>query len=97
MNFLPAQATWPNGSLEVVHEGLHVRTAHGAGADLREAAPDGSACWIGIRPEDVHLTAPAEGLLQATVYVTEPLGGETVVDVQLGGRVIKALSAPNIA
>jgi len=97
MNFLPAEASWPNGSLEVVHQGLSVRTAHAAGPELREAAPDGSACWLGVRPEDVHLSAPAEGLLPATVYVTEPLGGETVVDVLVGDRVIKALSAPNIA
>ena len=35
-------------------------------------------------------------MLPATVYVTEPLGGETVVDdLHVGDRVIKALSAPN--
>jgi ABC-type sugar transport system ATPase subunit len=28
----------------------------------------------------------------ASVYVTEPLGGETVVDLQLGDRVVKALA-----
>jgi multiple sugar transport system ATP-binding protein len=30
----------------------------------------------------------------ASVFVTEPLGGETVVDLHLGDRVVKALAPP---
>ena len=33
----------------------------------------------------------------ANVFVTEPLGGETVVDLHLGGQVVKALTPPALA
>ena len=32
----------------------------------------------------------------ANVYVTEPLGGETVVDLDLADRVVKALAPPTV-
>ena len=38
----------------------------------------------------------AEQGIPVTVYATEPLGGETVVDVTLGDRVIKALAPPTL-
>ena len=34
------------------------------------------------------------GGIAANVFVTEPLGGETVVDLHLGDRVVKALAPP---
>ena len=40
-------------------------------------------------------TGGGEGF-PATVYVTEPLGGETVVDLRLGDRVVKALAPPSV-
>jgi ABC-type sugar transport system ATPase subunit len=44
-----------------------------------------------VRPEDVHVGGDAAAV-DATVFVTEPLGGETVVDLHLGDRVVKALA-----
>jgi hypothetical protein len=32
----------------------------------------------------------------ATVYVSEPLGGETVVDLQVGRLLVKALAPPSV-
>jgi multiple sugar transport system ATP-binding protein len=96
MNFIPATASWDGGTLEVHYGDLRIRSAHGSAEGLREALPDGGACWIGVRPEDVEIVAPGNGAIPATVYVTEPLGGETVVDLRLGDRVIKVLAPATI-
>jgi len=40
---------------------------------------------LGIRPEDVHLSRESRpGWIAAEVYVTEPLGAETIVDLRVG-------------
>ena len=99
MNFLPGTARWDAAGLAVDVDGIVVRLPEGAaaGAGVRAKLPEGAACSIGVRPEDVRL-APAGaggGTIAATVYATEPLGGETVVDVTVGGRIVKALVAPS--
>jgi multiple sugar transport system ATP-binding protein len=96
MNVIPATASWDGGALEVRTEALRIRSAHGAASLARETLPDGAECWIGIRPEDVAIVPPGNGAVPATVYVTEPLGGETVVDLRLGDRVIKVLAPATI-
>lgn len=59
-------------------------------------ASEGAPCFIGVRPEDVHIETNGGDGIPATVYVTEPLGGETVVDLELGDRVVKALAPPTL-
>ena len=90
MNFIPAEASFANGSLRVVHDTFEV-TAPSAGV-AQEAA---GACWVGIRPEDVRVERGGDGIA-ASVYVTEPLGGETVVDLRVADRVVKALVSPTL-
>jgi multiple sugar transport system ATP-binding protein len=47
---------------------------------------------LGVRPEDVTLTAAdAPGALPARIFEVEPLGGFTVVDVERGGQILRAL------
>jgi ABC-type sugar transport system ATPase subunit len=93
MNFVPATAGWSDGTLRVSHPLFEVMAQ---APKAREQLPDGSACFIGIRPEDLEIvTADAAGIA-ATVYVTEPLGGETVVDLEFADRVVKALVAPSV-
>jgi multiple sugar transport system ATP-binding protein len=42
---------------------------------------------IGIRPEDVSLADPGTpGAIGAEVYVVEPMGNETLVDVRVKGE-----------
>jgi multiple sugar transport system ATP-binding protein len=92
MNFVPVNAARTNDDLRLVHPAFEVTIA----APFLEGPRDGDSCWLGVRPEDVHVeTAGSEGI-PATVYVTEPLGGETVVDLQLGDRVVKALAPPDL-
>jgi multiple sugar transport system ATP-binding protein len=95
MNFIPCTIAPRNGSLSVRHSLFEVELT-GEGLSMRESLTEGAPCLLGIRPEDIRVgTGGGEGF-PATVYVTEPLGGETVVDLRLGDRVVKALAPPSI-
>jgi len=95
MNFIPCTVAARNGSLRMQHPLFEVEIA-AEGLSLRQTLPEGAPCLLGIRPEDIHVnTAGGEGI-PAAVYVTEPLGGETVVDLKLGDRVIKALAPASL-
>jgi multiple sugar transport system ATP-binding protein len=88
MNFLPATVRRRDGGVAVEHARFSVRVAGD-----RLALADGAPCFVGVRPEDVHVGGAGAGI-DATVFVTEPLGGETVVDLHLDDRVVKALAPP---
>jgi multiple sugar transport system ATP-binding protein len=67
-------------------QGLHV-----AGATLPISEPRRQQCVaaavteIGIRPEDFRIADPSiAGALSGEVYVVEPMGNETLVDVRFG-------------
>jgi multiple sugar transport system ATP-binding protein len=97
MNFLAAQARWSAGGLAVSFAGQTLRVVDAAAAPLRNRLADGAPCLVGVRPEDVRITEPgAPRTIGAAVYATEPLGGETVVDVTIEGRIVKALVAPTL-
>jgi multiple sugar transport system ATP-binding protein len=45
---------------------------------------------LGVRPEDVRLVEPGDdGALGAEVYVVEPMGNETIVDVRVEGQPLR--------
>ncbi len=95
MNFIPCTVAASDGALRVQHPLFDVAvSAHDA--VLRSPLSDGMPCLLGIRPEDVRVGAAGSDALPATVYVSEPLGGETVVDLQLGNRIVKALAPPTV-
>ena len=61
------------------------------------AKPRAGSCgegraWLGVRPEDIAISARPNGAaaLSASIYEVEPLGAVTIVDVKIGGRVLKA-------
>jgi multiple sugar transport system ATP-binding protein len=91
MNFIPATTSWSEGTLTVRHPLFSVS----ARAPDATAFADG-ACFLGIRPEDVHIETNGDPGIPTSVYVTEPLGGETVVDLTLGDRVVKAIAPPTL-
>jgi multiple sugar transport system ATP-binding protein len=92
MNFIPATAAWSDGALTVSHD---LFSLSAQAPQLREKIAGGAPCFIGVRPEDVRVQADGDGV-PAKVYVTEPLGGETVVDLTLGDRVVKATTSPTL-
>jgi multiple sugar transport system ATP-binding protein len=58
--------------------------------------PEGSLT-IGIRPEDVALSmVPDEGAFPASVFVSEPLGNEVIVNVLVGETVVKVRADPSV-
>jgi multiple sugar transport system ATP-binding protein len=95
MNFIPCTVAARNGSLSVRHPLFEVEFT-GGGLALRQTLPEGAPCLLGIRPEDIRVAVGGGEGFPATVYVTEPLGGETVVDLRLGDRVVKALAPPSV-
>lgn len=63
----------------------------------RQQEIDGAAiAELGIRPEDIHLVAPGTpNSLHGEVYVVEPMGSETMVDVRVGPDRLSARAAKN--
>ncbi len=94
MNFIPCTFDTSNGAVRVVHPEFSVRVHATTAAS--GTIVDGASCVLGVRPEDVQLATGNVGA-DANVFVTEPLGGETVVDLHLGGQVVKALTPPALA
>ncbi len=92
MNFIPVGVEAVNGSLRLVHERFALKIPHAADMSRFGIQPSG---FLGVRPEDIAIVPRGVGI-PARVYATEPLGGETVVDVTLGDRVIKALAPPTV-
>jgi multiple sugar transport system ATP-binding protein len=58
---------------------------------LYDALPDDPAVVLGVRPEDVSLSAaPVPGYRPGKVFVSEPLGPDVLVTVRIDGELIKA-------
>jgi multiple sugar transport system ATP-binding protein len=48
-------------------------------AEIPAAAEVGAAAFVGIRPEDLRLTAPGQGQIVAEIELVEALGAETLI------------------
>jgi multiple sugar transport system ATP-binding protein len=77
MNML--DAIWRGGRLHVLGQEL--------AADFNLS--EGSSLTVGIRPDDL-VVSDAQGLFEGVVNVLEPLGSETLVYVDIGGREVIA-------
>ena len=80
-------------AMNVLTAGVDDAGLHVGGQTLALEAPRIEACRAaavtaaGIRPEDVSLAEPgATGALPAEIYVVEPMGNETLVDVRINGE-----------
>jgi ABC-type sugar transport system ATPase subunit len=94
MNFIPCTFAAANGSPRFEHEAFRVDLSERASGRAIPLA-HGAACFLGVRPEDVRIERRPEAIA-ATVYTTESLGSETIVDLQLGARLVKALAPPTL-
>ncbi len=88
MNFLSVRAA-PDG-VEVSLDGRSFSVPLGAGARAALHQRNSRDLLLGVRPEDVRLVPPEEAAVKAEVYVLEPLGSETIVDLRVGEHVVKA-------
>ncbi len=67
-------------------------------AGLLEAVGGAGAVELGVRPEDVRVGSGAQPAhCELRVIAVEPLGGEVIVDLDLDGRILKAMTPPGIA
>jgi multiple sugar transport system ATP-binding protein len=77
MNVVKAHLT--DGGLQVGGVAVALRP------ERRAVCADGEATEIGARPEDLSLVDPeTPGALQGEIYVVEPMGNETLVEVRVG-------------
>ncbi|MDH7488504.1 MAG: ABC transporter ATP-binding protein [Anaerolineae bacterium] len=52
---------------------------------------------LGVRPEDLKVLASfEEGAVPATVYISEPMGKEMLLTVEVGGALAKAITPTNV-
>ena len=68
------------------------------GAELGSACAAAGATALGIRPEDIEIVAPGTpAALAGEIYVVEPMGNETLVDVRIGDQRVMARAAREFA
>ena len=88
MNLLPCR---PEGGSLVGEHGWTLPRPRWA---LRES---GRKLLLGVRAEDLSLDRRTDGAtLGGELYALEPLGDRTLVDVDLGGAVIKVKARPSV-
>ena len=62
--------------------------------ERRAACAVGDVTEMGLRPEDLSIAEPATpGVLQSEIYVVEPMGNETLVDVRVGDEHLSVRAA----
>lgn len=95
MNFIDCSFNMENHKISLRHE---VFAASIDNPDLISAITskvDGADIVIGIRPEDIaiYLDRPdRDDLIETEIFVSEPLGNETIVDIKLGNEIIKTIA-----
>ncbi|GAC1313104.1 MAG: ABC transporter ATP-binding protein [Chloroflexota bacterium] len=67
------------------------------GAPAEAAQSSGRPVTVGFRPEDGFLSlVPCDGGQPASVFVSEPLGNEVIVNARVGANLVKVRAAPTI-
>lgn len=99
MNFLPCQLQEQNGYLDLSHPAFRFRAegeTHPLRSALTEYRSKSDNVLLGVRPEEIRVfeLKPSVEAFPAKVLVVEPLGSETIVDLQLGTHLIKATEPP---
>jgi multiple sugar transport system ATP-binding protein len=90
MNFLDAELTRQDGEVTVTCGPLRLSLPPRTGAHVVDHAHSRQVT-LGIRPEAIRQSPDAiEGSVPASVYVTEPLGHNVIVDIRFSDRIIRA-------
>jgi multiple sugar transport system ATP-binding protein len=96
MNLVPIRVEAENGRVRLSAASFSL------GAELdsrieRIAAHAGQELQIGVRPEDIRVGDDApEAALRCRVIAVEPLGGEAIIDLDLDGKIVKAMTPPDV-
>jgi len=97
MNFLECRLTEEAGTLQLHH--AHFRaTIDGEQAATIRAKANGSALStvkLGVRPDEISISREASAdAVKASVLVTEPLGGDMLVDTTVGDTKVLVKTKP---
>ncbi len=95
MNLLDGTATATGGALVLEGAGWRLALSDDAAAALaRELTQPGQAVTMGIRPEDLEV-GPTDSLVaplgSGPCVVAEPLGSETLYNIQIADQFVRAL------
>jgi multiple sugar transport system ATP-binding protein len=102
MNFLKCAMKHEDRSIRIEHGAFSIETGEKEFVRALKSASVSESVVMGLRPEDVIIQRekgqaqgkPAQDI-PAEIYVIEPLGNETIVDLALGDNVIKVLAEPD--
>jgi ABC-type sugar transport system ATPase subunit len=83
MNFMDCRLERGAGGLDVVHPAFRLRLTDEQRRVLEEGGAEAEV-RLGVRPDTIAYRAGSGLDIPAKVYVTEPLGGDMIVEVQLG-------------
>ena len=90
MNFIPATVRTDGGAIRVETAALTLDLGHDAGQLLRPVTKG----VLGVRPEDIELvgeaSAPGRAVVSAEVSYVEPMGGEALLGLIIGGQEVVA-------
>ncbi|MCP4167862.1 MAG: ABC transporter ATP-binding protein [Chloroflexi bacterium] len=99
MNFLNCDIVRQNGNVRLRHTACIFETTKAGDplvAALQEHDGEEHRALLGVRPEDIRVydQAPSDTSFPARVSVVEPLGQETILDLDFGDDIIKATIPP---
>ncbi|NPA97473.1 MAG: ABC transporter ATP-binding protein [Crenarchaeota archaeon] len=90
MNFIPVTFVVENDKYLLKGEGFSIELPKELGEYLREKVGDRAELDLGVRPEHIRISTSEEpNAIPATVYIVEPLGTETIVNVKVGETLVK--------
>ncbi len=95
MNFMGCLLETGNHNISLRHEAFSAVVDNPDLTAMLTSKVDGTDIVIGIRPEDItiYMERPDRNdLIETEIFVSEPLGNETIVDIKLGHEIIKALA-----
>jgi len=95
MNFLDCELADENGELTLRHPNFAGRLTDEQAALIRSEGQSG-AVRLGVRPDEIAIKAvPVDGAIKGRVLLTEPLGGDMLVDVMLGDTKVLVKTKPD--
>ncbi len=96
MNFLDCELVEKDGKKILQSEILAVEVPRKFQKILKDI-PNGIELILGVRPENmtVNPSAPSNEAVEGEVYALEHLGKETIADLKIGDKIVKAIVKPD--
>ena len=97
MNFMDGELAEQDGATWLQHKNFRIRLKPEQAAIMgrKQGARD---VRMGVRPDQVAISlTPVDGAVPAEILVTEPLGGDMLVDVAIGDKKIIVKTKPDFA